>query len=420
MSAAASRLVVLLAGALACGADGGHGSGAMTLPPLSPTISSLSGQGELGGLDDGGTDGTTAASTGGEAVLECMSDAACPEGQVCAAASRVCLPAGRCALAADCPPGQICPEGVCMPGDPCAAPELARSPAPARVLALVHRGESMAQPFPGGQLGRWDTVKAAIDQLALAAAQQGGLGLGTFSACVVGQACAAGTIAVPIAGDNAAAIQGFLADKIGKPSPDGAAPDGAGVRYLCGSGEPENAVGKTLQALTGEPSLQAPGTAAAVVVVTDGPEVGAACTYGGGLTGAIAADALRRQAVPVRSFAVGFGEAPLLELDRLAEAGGSGRARLVGSAPDLLAALQAIFAEVAQCSFVLAEPLPDGVALQVFLADEPAPLLQDPVDSWQYDPNTRLLWLAGAACARVRAGDDLDVRAGCPLPAPGS
>jgi hypothetical protein len=138
------------------------------------------------------------------------------------------------------------------------------------------------------------------------------------------------------------------------------------------------------------------------------------------VTGPIVADVMRRQPVPVRSFAVGLPGAPPGQMDGLAEAGGSGRARAVAAAAELAPALLEIHAEVTQCGFVLAAPLDEGKALQVFLDDEPTPLVHEPRDGFQFDVATGLVWLAGDACARLRAGSDLDLRGGCPKPAIGT
>ena len=49
-------------------------------------------------------------------VPECVSDADCPEGQVCENGVCTDAPVPECAEDADCAEGQVCEEGVCVEG----------------------------------------------------------------------------------------------------------------------------------------------------------------------------------------------------------------------------------------------------------------------------------------------------------------
>jgi hypothetical protein len=133
---------------------------------------------------------------------------------------------------------------------------------------------------------------------------------------------------------------------------------------------------------------------------------------------------LRNAGVPV--FVIGIpGSAPYgAHLDQLAEVGGtalpaSPKYFRVDGADDeqLLAALKKVAAKiVATCELELTEPPHDPGLVNVYFDDVALP--PDPENGWTLDGST--VTLTGAACARVLAGDVLDVRiiAGCPTVGP--
>jgi hypothetical protein len=214
-------------------------------------------------------------------------------------------------------------------------------------------------------------------------------GLVLFSACTEG-GCAPGTIVVPIGGD-AATINDEIANTA-----------------LCDSGNPETVIGGTLEALLGEPSLQAPGRDNAVLLVTDGHDN---CSGGG----AEAAAALLAQAVPVTTYVVGFsGDVNADELDAIAAAAGTAPYFQADNAAQLDAAFQAIAGSVGTCSYVL-DPAPPGDEIFVFLNDDPGGVAADPVDGWSFDADTNTLTFNGASCDAIMSGEvtDIDVVYGC-------
>jgi hypothetical protein len=107
-------------------------------------------------------------------------------------------------------------------------------------------------------------------------------------------------------------------------------------------------------------------------------------------------------------------------LDEMATAGGTARPGspryyAVGStdAPAFSAALKAVAARItATCALTLDTTPPDPGAVNVYLDGKVVP--KSPVDGWSLEGAT--VTLLGATCAKVLAGDVLDVRviAGCP------
>ncbi len=342
-------------------------------------------------------------------VGSCRGSADCAVGETCGAASRECLASGTCAAVGDCPEGRSCAleTGTCEIGGGCGGSEFATTRLPPNVLIVLDRSGSMDNDV-GGRT-RWDVAKDAIRTVTTTFDADIRFGLATYSSCLPG-GCSAGSVVVPIADANATAINDFLAPLRGEGSSNGSAP-----RYLCDSGDPETSTGRTLFAFVGEPTLQDPARSNAVLLVTDGAESGS-CTMGGAQDGPAGAGALYDQAVPVRTYVVGFSsDVDAGELNAVATAGGTTSYYAAGDAAALTGALDAIAADVRTCDFLLGEAPADLEQLYVYFNDDPAGIDNDPANGWTYDAATMTLTFHGTSCDQILAGtvDDIDVVFGC-------
>ncbi len=347
----------------------------------------------------------------------CTTDADCPDGTVCLPASGQCLPEGSCVLDEDCPEGQVCTdEGTCMIGSECGGFEFSIEAVPPNLLIMLDRSGSMDADVPNTDLNRWEVAKVAINQVTTTFDAKIRFGLATYSACM-GNGCAPGTIVVPIADMNAAAINGFLDMTVGVGSGNGQAVNGEGkIEYLCDSGDPETNTGASLNVQVGNPVLQDPARDNAILLITDGAESGD-CIFDG-INGPTAAANLLGQAIPVKTFAVGFGGANLDEINNIAQAGGTTQGYLADQAADLEMALDQIANAVATCTFELDQVPPDVAEIYVFFDKDPAGVPNDPTNGWTYDPVTNTVTFHGAACEAIKSGTvvDIDIVYGCNEP----
>lgn len=393
--------------ALACSSDP-----QMEMEPGITTVSPTTTSAATGTTSD--SDGTsTSAGTAGD---PCMSDADCPGNDLCLPASGECGPPGSCVLDGDCPEGQTCEGNVCEIGGECGGFEFSIEAVPPNLLIMLDRSGSMDGGVPDTNLNRWEVAKLAIDQVTTSFDDKIRFGLATYSACV-GNGCSAGTVVVPIADQNAAAINGFLAMTTGQGSGNGQNVNDQGlIEYLCDSGDPETSTGKSLQAQVGQPSLQDPERDNAILLITDGSESGDCVDNG--VDGPVAAANLFGQAIPVKTFAVGFGGANLDEVNQIAAAGGTQTGYLADQAEELDMAFEQIANAVATCTFELDQVPPDANEIYVFFDKDPAGIPSDPQDGWTYDPMTNTVTFHGSACEAIKSGTvvDIDIVYGCNEP----
>ena len=377
------------------------------------TLSTMSATSEAGS-ETADTNTTENAST--DVGDPCATDADCEPGQVCYAASGECGPAGGCIIDADCPEGQICEDGICMIGGDCGGFEFSIEAVPPNLLILLDRSGSMDGSVPNTNLNRWEVAKVAIQQVTTSFDDTIRFGLATYSACV-GNGCSAGTVVVPIADQNAAAINGFLATTIGAGSNNGQNVNNDGlIEYLCDSGDPETSTGKSLQAMVGNQTLQDLERDNAILLITDGSESGQCIDNG--VDGPAAAANLFGQAIPVKVFAVGFGGANVGEVNNIAQAGGTQMGYLADQADELDMALEQIANAVATCTFELDQVPPDPNEIFVFFDKDPAGVPNDPNNGWTYDPITNTVTFHGPACDAIKGGIvvDIDIVYGCNEP----
>lgn len=346
----------------------------------------------------------------------CTSDDDCPDGEVCLPGSSACGPAGSCLIDDDCPEGQVCEDGTCMIGGDCGGFVFVIEAVPPNLLIMLDRSGSMNADVPNTNLNRWEVAKVAIEQVTTSFDDKIRFGLATYSACT-GNGCSPGTIVVPIADLNAAAINAFLATTVGVGSGDGQNVNNDGlIEYLCDSGDPETNTGTSLAAQIGNPALQDPERDNSILLITDGAE--SSDCIDNGVNGTVAALNLFGQTIPVKVFAVGFGGANLDEINNIAAAGGTQMGYLADMAEDLELALDQIANAVATCTFELDQVPPDAAEIYVFFDKDPAGVPNEPNNGWTYDPMTNTVTFHGAACEAIKSGTvvDIDIVYGCNEP----
>ncbi|HVI01166.1 MAG TPA: hypothetical protein VM869_20760 [Enhygromyxa sp.] len=385
-----------------------------------PQSTSDDGVTSLSTSDDTGTETDTSSMEGNDATTEggttCTTNEDCADGEVCGPASGECVPAGGCVIDEDCTDGQVCTDGTCMIGGDCGGFVFSIEAVPPNLLILLDRSGSMDASVPNSNLNRWEVAKQAIELVTTMFDDKIRFGLATYSACV-GNGCSPGTTVVPIADQNAAAINGFLAMTVGEGSNNGDSVNGQGlIEYLCDSGDPETSTGASLDAQIGSQPLQDPERDNAIMLITDGAESGD-CVFDG-TDGPTAAANLFGQAIPVKVFAVGFGGANIDEINAIAQAGGTGTGYLADMADNLNAALEQIANAVATCTFELDQVPPDAAEIFVFFDKDPAGVPNDPNNGWTYDPMTNTVTFHGAACDAIKSGAvvDIDIVYGCNEP----
>jgi von Willebrand factor type A domain len=344
------------------------------------------------------------------ATGKCAADGDCTSPQVCGKGSQTCLDPGTCAASGDCPTGQVCDgsTNTCSLGGECGKYEYTKV-AP-NVMILLDRSGSMSSDA-GGQ-PRWTAAKAAIQTVTQAYDADIRFGLSTYSACLPG-GCAAGSIVVPIAPNNASAVNGFLADKLAQGSSNGQNQASGGIQYLCNSGDPETSTGKSLNALVGESTLQDNTRGNAVLLLTDGAESGQCVSNG--IDGPAGAAALLGQAPSVQTFVVGLG-VNAASVDAIAQAGGTGQSVSANNQAELTAALDSIALSISSCNFALGTTPPDPTKLNVYFNGDPSGVPENGTDGWSYDPATNTIHFNGSSCDQIKNQQvtSIVVGYGCP------
>ncbi|MCA9657047.1 MAG: VWA domain-containing protein [Myxococcales bacterium] len=422
------RLAAALFALVACGDDSSGRESASASATAGITgltgITSASASASTGSASDGSTGGSASSSTGGASASagsasagdDCVSNDDCPPGQHCTSFTGVCVDEGGCVLGEDCEGGFVCERGECSIGGDCGAMSFEITKLPPNLLVMLDRSGSMGGEIDGKT--RWDIAREAVGGLVNDYNAEIRFGLDTYSACLPG-GCSAGTIVVPIADNNAGAVTGFLSDKLGEGSDDGQGQGNGGINYLCDSGDPETSTGKSLQAMVGEPSLQDNERGNAVLLITDGGESGE-CKQG--TDGPSAAGELLAQAIPVKTYVVGFsGDVNETELTAVAQAGGTDMYYQANDLDQLGMAFQEIAKSVATCDYKLDEVPPDIKKIFVFFNDDPMGIPNDPNDGWVYDPVSNTIKFVGGACTMIKDGTvyDVDIVYGCNAPIPG-
>jgi len=324
-------------------------------------------------------------------VGTCADPADCPQGENCSP-GHLCLPGGSCERNADCHEGTICEDGQCVPGGGCGESEYGID-APPNLLILLDRSGSMDDEIDGRP--KWEI---AVEALQATIGDWDGtirFGLALFSNCEEGGDCSPGAVEIPCGPDTSADISARLES----------AP-------RCSS----TPIGASLNAMVGQATIQETDRENAVLLVTDGIDSCDGDPPGG-------AAALVGQAIPVRTYVVGFGgEVDADQLRATAEAAGTAAGAegyyQADDAGGLAAALGAIAGRLIGCTYPLSGVPEDPALLYVFFNNEPDRIAQDEANGWRYDAATNSVIFSGDACTRIESGEvqDIDIVYGCPEP----
>lgn len=343
----------------------------------------------------------------------CGADGDCTSPQLCGKGSKKCLEAGSCEQDGDCGPSQVCNATTkkCELGSGCGKSEFTITQLAPNVMILLDRSGSMSGDAGGDS--RWNVAKKAIAQVTTKFEDKLRFGLATYSSCKSG-GCSAGSIVVPIADKNAAAINSFLAKTVDQGSSNGQGTSGGLIQYLCDSGDPETSTGKSLAALVGQASLQDPARSNAVILLTDGAE-SSECK--GSCDGPCGAGQLLAQTPSVKTYVIGLGVNPTA-IDAIAAAGGTTKSVPSSNQTELDAAFNKVADAVASCDYVLDNAPTDANGIYVYFNNDPTGVPKDGSNGWSYDPQTKKLSFHGSSCTQLKGGtvSDIDVVYGCPGP----
>jgi len=343
----------------------------------------------------------------------CGADGDCAAPEACGKGSKKCLQPGACNQDGDCGPNQVCnaTSKQCEVGSGCGKSEFTLTQLAPNVMILLDRSGSMSGDAGGDS--RWNVAKKAIQGVTTKYDDKLRFGLATYSSCKSG-GCSAGSIVVPIADKNAAAVNGFLANTIDQGSSNGQGTSGGKIQYLCNSGDPETSTGKSLAALVGEPSLQDATRSNVVILLTDGAE-SSQCV--GSCDGPCGSGKLQAQTPSVKTYVIGLGVGASA-IDAIAAAGGTTKSLPSNNQAELDAAFAKVADAVASCDYVLDKAPADANAIYVYFNDDPNGVPKDSANGWSYDPVTKKLSFNGSSCTQLKSGTvtDIDVVYGCPGP----
>ena len=342
----------------------------------------------------------------------CAEPPSCTEHGECGRGAH-CTGEGVCAVSAghspcgdddDCAAKDACVGGACG----CRGERVEASLRDVNMLIVLDRSGSMWQDTSGQSNVPWEETKwyiaiTAIDTLLATVADSIHFGLVVFphadashcSGCDDPEACLPGNVLVDVDRDTGDAIR----DELDAILPHCCTPTGA-----------------TLASYVGHESLADPDADNYVLLVADGME-----TCGGDAVSA--AEALRAQDPPVRTFAVGFGGAvDPEELSGIAEAGGTARdgdpAYYQADDREALGeALSDIAVEAFSCVHSVDGPRLDESALAVYVDGQALPRDPSREDGWAYEPERNELSFHGPICEALRSGavDELSYVQTCDL-----
>ena len=377
----------------------------------------LSACGPSSGGDTGGDDDSEDPGDGDGDPITCDNASDCSADQVCNPADDMCASDVPCSVAADCGNGALCEGGGCVPngtGGQCAdtsecptgetcdeghcgcdAVAFHAEAVKPNMLIVLDKSVSMLDPvdcdFFSCTPSKWSIAKTALRAILDDFGPGVRFGLDLFAS---NNDCSAGSVVVDIGDGTAPTIQ----TRINNTSPNSNTP-----------------IVASMAALVGNPSLMDPDRPNYIMLVTDGGE---SCDDWStqGVT------QLRNQTPEVKTFVVGFGGGVVpAQLNAMAVEGGTARTGTTkyykaDSAAQLSDAFESIVGSVLSCSYAL-DQVPEEVDdLYVFGNGEL--IDRDPVNGWDYDPDTNTVTLYGAACDELQSGEtaDLKIVYGCPDP----
>ncbi|HEX6242377.1 MAG TPA: vWA domain-containing protein [Polyangiales bacterium] len=272
------------------------------------------------------------------------------------------------------------------------------------VLIVLDRSSSMKR----GDVNRWDPSVSGLKAISAALASDVRFGLmvfpGTSGGSEAASRCVPGSLEVPIALNNAAAIASRLDTlELAQSTPTAPTLEVAHIVLKARRAERGSTLGP-----------------AYVILVTDGSPncavEGDVSFAPGGSPAAVehalrAIDAMSRDAI--KTFVLGYDteREPVLKpiLDRLAQAGATGDTthRAVDNEAGLTAAFRDIAGIAVGCAFNLSTAPLGPERVSVTLAG--TPLWSGDVDGWSLGPDGRTLVVQGRACEQLTQGDSAPV-----------
>ena len=404
------------------------------------------GGGGGGGGDDadaGGGGGGDEVDAGGGGDDECDDAGDCADDEICNASGE-CEAGVACEAHGDCGVGGHCVDGTCEQNETggtcdddvncptaddciegfcgCEGAAFAAEPVTPNMMIVLDKSGSMDQdldgdcmmrnpesgpdpctypPYDGNDYqnanwdapSKWTVADDAMTGILVSHGDRVRFGLVTFAS---DENCGDGDVRVDIGDDTETEIQ----TTIDATSPIGATP-----------------IGDTLADLVGRASLQDVDHPNFVVLVTDGQET---CD---GDPEQAAMD-LYAQALPVRTYVVGFGGGvDEAELDAVAVAGHTDRPSpaetkyyQANNAQELADALDLILGDALSCSYDLDQTPEDPDLLFVYADDNAVDRDTNQTEGWDYDGATNSVTFYGQVCADLQDGTitDVNIVYGCP------
>jgi hypothetical protein len=273
---------------------------------------------------------------------------------------------------------------------------------PPDLLIVQDKSGSMNMSPSGGGASKWQQMTVALNQSVSSTQSQINWGLVFFPSD--NQCGAATTSDVPIAVNNATAIQNALANQ----QPGGATPTHdameSAAAYLAGLGDTN-------------PKF--------IVLATDGePNCGAGSGFGGN------DDANAEQSITdasnrgIHTFVIGIsaGSAADAVLNQMAMNGGEPRPSgppyyySVTSQADFVSAINSIAGQIISCTFSLRMPPSRPDLVVVTVSGRTVPRDPSHANGWDFGANNLSITFYGGACTTLQSGSATDVHAifGCP------
>ncbi len=258
------------------------------------------------------------------------------------------------------------------------------------VLLVIDRSGSMAEKADNN-VARWDGLKSSLGVVLDDSAGKAYWGLMLFPSGTQNDSCQAGTVNVPIAlGDEAAVKSAVNAYST------------AQISALRGR-TPTSA---TMQAVRSAGVLVDPARPNYVVLMTDGEPN---CDNPQGVTPAIAA--LASQSPSVRTFVIGFGAgingSSATNLNEWAAAGGTARTGAAtkyypaDTVAELQTAFDTIVTGVASCTYQLMSPPSDPALIAPYF--DGVAVGQSTTNGFSYDAGSQSITFLGSSCAQLKA-----------------
>ena len=236
---------------------------------------------------------------------------------------------------------------------------------------------------------KWQKATTALDSIANELSAEINFGLSYYSGAGTSSDC--GSVrALPTGRHTAAQIKGAYSSL----EPSGGTPTASAIKDA-----------RTNNWLTIPNDAQDAVRPKAVVLITDGRT--GECD--GGQSGAVnQIQALRNQAQPIKTYAIGFGQgADPSQLQQFATAGGTGNYYSADSTSTLVGVLRQIANEVITCTYVLESTPedPNKIWVSIDTGAGPTNVGRDGANGFTYNAGTNSVTINGVSCDNLRGGN---------------